>query len=95
MICTTKLIPESEHFLFGHAIARHHQPDQWIAQQVAEPCFTVNFCAHDDLLLCSMTNVGINVIQHFVRMVTLFCDAGLAGLRPPAAPRRLSRIARS
>jgi hypothetical protein len=51
MIRTTKLIPESEHFLFGHAIARHHQPDQRIAQQVAEPCFTVNFCAHDDLLL--------------------------------------------
>jgi hypothetical protein len=95
MIRTANLIPESDHVSVSHAVARHHQPDQWIAQQVAEPCFTVNFCAHDDLLLYSMTNVGINVIQHFVRMVTLFCDAGLAGLRPPAAPRRLSRIARS
>jgi hypothetical protein len=51
MIRTANLIPESDHVSVSHAVSLHHQPDQWIAQQVAEPCFTVNFCAHDDLLL--------------------------------------------
>jgi hypothetical protein len=52
------MVSESEHVLLCHAVTLHYQLDQWVTQQVAEPCFTVGFCAHDDPLLCPTTNVA-------------------------------------
>jgi hypothetical protein len=48
-----ELFHDSDHGLFGHTIADHHQPDKRIAQQGRDMLFMVRSYTHGDLQRCA------------------------------------------